>query len=249
MKPEKNVCHILVLSYSTLHTADAVGAWNKVRTELTPFDHLAVHHYPLDDGDTDFLVLLDLLDFVRHKFFSFLLLAPTAASWSRARHANSATRCLRSRSHPLGCSELSTNHSRLQQQLSRHVVVCGTGRLAACSFLIYLPGRFRRPPASPWSLVEFQRLSGFNDIWRGAAFMCRFADMEQRHPTGMLSNIQGLRRSTYPGWPSFKDVNYNLQYTGLLPKVCPCSVVHKDSTNDTGGSFLASSSFSLSFSL
>ena len=31
--------------------------------------------------------------------------------------------------------------------------------------------------------------------------MCRFADMEQRHPTGMLSNIQGLRRSIYPGWP------------------------------------------------
>ena len=78
--------------------------------------------------------------------------------------------------------------------------------------------------------------------------MCRFADMEQRHPTGMLSNIQGLRRSTFPGWPSFKDVNYNLQYTGPLPKVCPCSVVHKDSINDTGGSFLASLSFSLSFS-
>ena len=256
MKPEENVCHILVLSYSTLHTADAVGAWNKVRTEITPFDHLAVHHYPLDDGDTDFLVLLDLLDFVRHKFFSFLLLAPSAASWSRARHANSATRCLRSRSHPLGCSELSAKERQTTQDSNNSFLVTSwfaeQAALQRVHFLFICPedfgGHSQHGPASPWSLVEFQRLSGFNDIWRGAAFMCRFADMEQRHPTGMLSNIQRLRRSTYPGWPSFKDVNYNLQYTGPLPKVCPCSVVHKDSINDTGGSFLASSSFSLSFS-
>ena len=103
-------------------------------------------------------------------------------------------------------------------------------------------------PASPWSLVEFQRLSGFSDLWRRAAFMCRFADMEQRHPTGMLTNIQGLRRSIYPGWPLFKKVNDNLQYEGPLPKACPCSLVHKDPINGTGGFFLSASSFSLSFS-
>ena len=78
--------------------------------------------------------------------------------------------------------------------------------------------------------------------------VCRFADMEQRHPTGMLSNIQGLLRSIYPGWPLFKNLDYNLQCRGPLPRVCPCSFVHKDPINDTGGSFLASSSFSLSLS-
>ena len=36
-------------------------------------------------------------------------------------------------------------------------------------------------PASPWSLVEFRCLNGINDVWRGAAFMCRFANTEQRH--------------------------------------------------------------------
>ena len=65
VKPEENVCHILVLSYSTLHTADAVGAWKEARTEDTPFSHVAVAHYHIDDGNVDFLVLLDLLDFVR----------------------------------------------------------------------------------------------------------------------------------------------------------------------------------------
>ena len=67
--------------------------------------------------------------------------------------------------------------------------------------------------------------------------MCRFADMEQRHPTGMLSNIQGLQRSIYPGWPLFKNLDCNLQYRGPLPRVCPCSFVHKDPINDTGGIF------------
>ena len=103
-------------------------------------------------------------------------------------------------------------------------------------------------PAPPWSLAEFQRLSGFNDIWRGAAFMCLFEDMEQRHTTGMLTNIQGLRRSTYPGWPLFKEANDNLHHKGPLPKVCLCSLVHKDPINGTIGSFLSASSFSLFFS-
>ena len=151
--------------------------------------HLVVHHYPLDDGDTDFLVLLDLLDFVRHKFSSFLLLAPSAASWSRARHVNSATRCLRSRSHPLGCSELSAKDRQTTQYSNNSFLVTSwfaeQAALQRVHFLFLCPedfgGHSQHWPASPWSLVEFQRLSGFNDIWRGAAFMCRFADAVQ-HP-------------------------------------------------------------------
>ena len=113
--------------------------------------------------------------------------------------------------------------------------------LQCVPFLFLCPedvgGHGQHGPASPWSLVEFQRLSGFNDVWRGAAFMCRFAEMEQRHPTGMLTNIEGLRRSICPGWPLFKKVNDNLQYEGPLPKVCSCSIVHKDPINGTGGGF------------
>ena len=56
-------------------------------------------------------------------------------------------------------------------------------------FLFLCPEDFRLHsqygPASPWSLLEFQRFSGCNDC------MCRFADMGN-DTTGMLTNIQGL---------------------------------------------------------
>ena len=109
MRLEENVCHILVLSYRTLQTADAVGAWNEARTELTPFAHVVVFHYHFNDDDAHFFILLDLLDFVRYKFFPLILLAPSAASWCRARHANSVAR------HPLGCP----NHSAKERQTTQ----------------------------------------------------------------------------------------------------------------------------------
>ena len=226
MKPEENVCHILVLSYSTLHTAEAVAAWNEAVAVGIPFSHAVFTHYLLD-GNVDFLVLLDLLDFLCKKFFSLLLLAPSAASWSRARHANSAVRHVRSRAHPLGCPDLSPRDRQYTQDSNNNFIVAAwfveQAALERVPFLFLCPedfgGHSQHGPASPWSLVEFQRVSGLNDVWQGAAFMCRFAHTEQRHPTGMLTNIQGQQRSVYLGWPTFNGIDGNLQYSG--PQYAP----------------------------
>ena len=185
------MCHILVLSYSTLHTADAVRAWNEVRTEITPFDHLAVHHCPLTMATQIFWYC-----------WIYLILFDTSFSFFYFWHPRQLLIL------PLGCSELSAKDRQATQDSNNSFLVTSwfaeQAALQRVHFLFLCPedfgGHSQHGPASPWSLVEFQRVSGFNDIWRGAAFMCRFADMEQRHPTGMLSNIQGLRRSTYPGW-------------------------------------------------
>ena len=184
-----------------------------------------------------------------------MLLVPSAASWSRARHATSAARLLRSRAHPLGCPDLSAKDRPTTQDSNNTYLVAAwfadQAALQRVPFLFLCPedfgGHSQHGPASPWSLVEFQRLSGFNDVWRGAAFMCRFAQMEHRHSTGMLTNIQGLRRSISLAWPLFREVQNILQYTGPLPKVCSCSVVHRDSITDANGFF--HSAFSLSCSL
>ena len=156
----------------------------------------------------------------------------------------------RSRAHPLGCPDLSAKDRQSTQNSNNSFVE--QAALQCVPFLFLCPedfgGHSQHGPVSPWSLVEFQCLSGFNDTWRGAAFVWRFADMEQRHSTGMLTNIQGLRRSVYPGWPLLRKVNDNLQHEGPLPHLCPCSFVHKDPINGTRGSFLSASSFSLSFS-
>ena len=253
MKPEENVCHILVLSYSTLHTAEAVAAWNEAVAVGIPFSHAVFTHYLLD-GNVDFLVLLDLLDFLCNKFFSLLLLAPSAASWSRARHANSAVRHVRSRAHPLGCPDLLPRDRQYTQDSNNNFIVAAwfveQAALHRVPFLFLCPedfgGHSQHGPASPWSLVEFQRVSGLNDVWRGAAFMCRFAHTEQRHPTGMLTNIQGLQRSVYLGWPTFNCIDGNLQYSGPLPKVCPCSVQHQEAISSSKETFTSSSSFTLS---
>ena len=102
-------------------------------------------------------------------------------------------------------------------------------------------------PASPWSLVEFQCLNGINELWRGAAFMCRFANTEQRHPTGVLTNIQGLHRSLDTAWPEFTERDNELKHTGPLPRVRTRTCKHQPSVGSSSGAFLSASSFSLNY--
>ena len=64
-------------------------AWLTVGKESgEPFEHALVH-YNLEES-LDVLVLLDLLDRIRLGFFHSVFIIPPAASWSRARHADSA---------------------------------------------------------------------------------------------------------------------------------------------------------------
>ena len=71
VKPEENVCRILVLSYSTLHTADAVGAWKEAHTEGTSFSHVVFFPYHFDEGDADFWYCWTYLILFATSFFFF----------------------------------------------------------------------------------------------------------------------------------------------------------------------------------
>ena len=136
--------------------------------------------------EPDFLVLLDLLVFSRDSYFSLILIAPSAASWSRAKHANSTVQPTRTRAHPLGSPDNSAANRQAAQDSNNWFTVAAWFAEQAASrrvpFLFLSPedlgGDSSHGPASPWSLVEFRCLKGINDVWRGAAFMCRFANTE-----------------------------------------------------------------------
>ena len=78
--------------------------------------------------------------------------------------------------------------------------------------------------------------------------MCRFANTEQRHPTGILTNIQGLLRSLVIGWPNLKSIDGELVYLGPLPRVCPCTHKHHESLGTASGSFNSSTSLTMGYS-
>ena len=72
----------------------------------------------------------------------------------------------------------------------------------------------------------------------GAAIVCRFANTEQRYPTGFLSLVIG--------WPHLKSIDGELVYLGPLPRVCPCTVKHHESLGTS--SFNSSTSLTMGYS-
>ena len=158
-------------------------------------------------------------------------------------------------SHPLGSPDNSTASRQAAQDSNNWFTVAAwfAGQAASrrVPFLFLSPedfgGNRSHGPASPWSLVEFRCLNSINDVWRGAAFMCRFANTEQRHPTGFLTNIQGLLRSLVVGWPQLKSINGELVYLGPLPRVCSCTVRHHESLGTSSGSFNSSTSLTMGY--
>ena len=94
-------------------------------------------------------------------------------------------------------------------------------------------------PASPWDMEELRSLEGVNDAVRGAAFLCRFAAADQKHPVGIVTNLHSLQKDLYLGWPDLRITGDQLAYHGPLPRDCPCSVVHLPTTG-------CSSAFNLS---
>ena len=189
-----------------------MGAWNEAHTE-SPFSHVVFFKYHFDGGDPDFLVLLDLLDFIRNKFFFLSLSAPSAASWFRARHANSAVRCVRSRAYPLGCTDLSAKDRQITQDSKNNFLVvawfaeqAASQRVPSCFFVL----RISRPQ-SAWARIALvaggvsapQRVqwcmarSGLHVPFRkyGAKTPNRHADQYPRPTTICLSWLAVVQRS------------------------------------------------------
>ena len=81
-------------------------------------------------------------------------------------------------------------------------------------------------PASPWDLEDLRNLEEVNEAVRGAAFLCRFASADHKHPVGFLTNFPSLRGDLYLCWPQFFSTGDQLAYNGPLPRDCLRSRSH-----------------------
>ena len=205
VKPTEHEFHILVLSYSKPPAAETAKAWY----DALPDGIFSTHcDFFLSTGQrARFFGTARLAVFTGFEFFTH-----SDRRFSRSEHVHTLSAVSTTRQQ----TGFTVAAWFAEQAASRRV-----------PFLFLSPedfgGNSSHGPASPWSLVEFRCLNGINDVWRGAPFMCRFANTEQRHPTGILTNIQGLLRSLVIGWPNLKSIDGELVYLGPLPRVCPCT--------------------------
>ena len=81
-------------------------------------------------------------------------------------------------------------------------------------------------PSSIWASEGFQLLQNVGEAQRGAASFCQFAGTEHRRPTGIPTNVKGLARFLYVGWPNHQVQANKLVYFGPLPRRCPCVSDH-----------------------
>ena len=187
---------------------------------------------------TDFLAVLDLLDYVRQGFFDMIHIVPSASTWSRSRHSeHSGQPPLRSRSSPLGLPSLSPGETdqinRANRALEVAVWVAEQSLQCPSKFVglnIIFPedlgGHCEHGPSSMWVLREFRFLEGIREARRAAAYMCQFTRSEYERPTGILSNCTFLRPLLFLGWPNLVEVQNNLTYRGPLPLSCSCGHEH-----------------------
>ena len=78
-------------------------------------------------------------------------------------------------------------------------------------------------PASPWDLPEFGSLQEVSDAVRGAAFSCRLANAEKKHPVGILTNLPLLREDLDLSWAGVARIGGVFAHQGPLPHDCQCS--------------------------
>ena len=177
---------------------------------------------------------------------------PPAASWSRLRHlADESQRPLRTRAFPLSLPELDSKAVSQTQGSNRQLEVtswiceqaaqCKNRRVAILlSFPEDFAGHVSHGPASPWALEDFRNLQQHaGEVKRCAVYLCRFAGTKQRRAVGCWSNFRASQQEGYAGWPSHVKHTAQLQYTGPLPRSCPCVTQHTreiqlDAPADTG---------------
>ena len=114
VKPGLPTQYVLILAGASNFKADSFAGWSEAHSQLSSFPQCDFVHYNFDER-LKILVILDLIDRVRVRFFCAILLLPPAASWSRARHTGPGQWPLRSWSSPLGLQGVSANdYDRLQ---------------------------------------------------------------------------------------------------------------------------------------
>ena len=83
-------------------------------------------------------------------------------------------------------------------------------------------------------MEELRSLEGVNEAVRGAAFLCRFASAEQKHPVGIVTNLPSLHGDLYLGWPQLHSTGDQLACQGPLPRDCPRTLAHSPMTRIPG---------------
>ena len=72
-------------------------------------------------------------------------------------------------------------------------------------------------------MEELRSLEGVDEAVRGAAFLCRFASAEKKHPFGIVTNFPSLHGDLYLGWAQLHSTVGQLAYQGPLLRDCPYS--------------------------
>ena len=75
----------------------------------------------------------------------------------------------------------------------------------------------RRTPASIFQLTEVREAHQGHNFVSVAGHQCQFKGCDRKKPTRMLSDIMGIAKFGYPGWPTFDPAGY---YMGPLPRDC-----------------------------
>lgn len=75
----------------------------------------------------------------------------------------------------------------------------------------------RGTPASIFQLTEIREAHQGHNFATAAGRQCQFRGCDRKKPTRLLSDILGIERFGYPGWPTFDPAGY---YEGPLPRDC-----------------------------
>ena len=200
------------------------------------------------------IVILDILDRIRLGVFDVVTIVPPCSTWSRARHKETeGQKPLRSRSCPLGLPALSLSEQRKVDQaneclelgvwLAQQALSCETKQT---DLLLVAPedfgGEAIHGPAAIWQFKELHDLGAFNEAQPAAGFLCQLSKADQKRPLGFILTLPTFRELLHSGWPQLDLIGDTLQYSGPLPKDCPCATTHKPMVGLSEGKFWSSTS-------
>ena len=220
------------------HT-DAAGAFSDQSWRRSSSFACTVVYFDFERTQ-DLLVILELCDRIFWGFFTAVILVHPTSSWSRVRHHGNEQRPLRSRARPSGLPGLSpafnqriidSNNALEITAWVSYVTLNNPVRKAFLFLMIPedFGGHRIAGPASPWDMEELRSLEGVNEAVRGAAFLCRFAAADQKHPVGIMTNLHSLQEDLYLGWPDLSITGDQLAYNG--PLTARLSLFSRSSSN------------------
>ena len=163
-----------------------------------------------------------------------LVMAPSAATWSRLRNSTSPSQPpLRTRAYPHGVTSADVRALDQLKQANRELeamVWCAEQALFCRSSYVSLNIVFPDDlgshsvtgPSSIWSILEFLQLEGVNDARRLAVYLSRLSGADHKRPITVLSTSRRFGEEFFQGWPDLSLSNENLSCRGPVLLMCEC---------------------------